>query len=270
MKGFKILLSIFAISFLNLASAEYSTTTSNWYNTPIIDWSIEFKAEQDNWKVYMEWTVYNGDEKFKFYKVSRSQTVESPVYPDNGYIKYSSDINLDNYTDYKAPNWINFYRVCAITYENNRYCSNVVKIDYKKIEEKQTVCTMEYAPVCGKKGWKLKTYSNKCMLNIATAQYKYYWKCKEEAKISNSSLDYKIRLRSDQLVKKFIYAIDKKWLTNNEKINTINKIIKKLNGLKDSKPKLANVIDYIVLQLEKKLEEYKNDFSDIESIFWEY
>ena len=64
-----------------------------------------------------------------------------------------------------------------MTYENNRYCSNVVKI---YVEEKPTVCTMEYAPVCGKKDNVYKTYSNKCMLNADGAYYKYYGKCKEE------------------------------------------------------------------------------------------
>ena len=272
MKKLKIFLWIVIISFFSFASAEYTTTTSssNWYNTPIIDGSIEFKAEQDNGKVYTKWTVYDKDEKFKYYKVIRSQKVENPVYPDHGYIKYDSSVNNTEFIDYKAPKWINYYRVCAITYESNRYCSNVVKIDIEKLEENLTICTMEYAPVCGKKGWVLKTYSNKCMLKAAGAEYKYYWKCKDTTINNDSWLDYKLKSKADILVKKLLYKIDKKAITNNAKVELLKWLIIKLELLASKKPALKPLIEYINEKLNNQITSYQDDFSDIEDIFNEY
>jgi len=260
MKSIKIfLVAIISLLLFNITNATYRSS-SNWYNPPIMDGSISFKAKLKDWKVYTSWTKYNKNEWFKYYKVIRSQTVLNPVYPDNGYIKYSRDINFTSYVDEKVPSWINYYRVCAITTEKNRYCSNVVKIinnskneiykvwpkkvdcygshpqkclivnwkyfyddikgfDYKewyeyKIEVKKEkacnssivwncpqdtgiykyslvkiiskqkvgkpkICTMEYAPVCGEKYWKQKTYSNKCMLDAAWAKFLYKWECKK-------------------------------------------------------------------------------------------
>ncbi len=136
MKNIKILLVLFFIFVLGISISNATTSisstsvnsSSNGYNEPIIDWSIEFKATLEDWKVYTKWTKYNKDEWFKYYKVVRSQKVSSPVYPDNWYIKYSSDVNFTEYVDYKVPVWLSYYRVCAITKERNRYCSNVVKI----------------------------------------------------------------------------------------------------------------------------------------------
>ncbi len=170
------------ISFVLIVSnvSAYTSSSTSWgYNTPIIDWSIEFKAELSDWKVYTSWTTYDKDESFKYYKVVRSNTNDNPVYPDDGYIAYYTDVNKLAYIDNSPLVWISFYRVCAITNESNRYCSNVVKIyneesdstwiactaDAKKCPDWSyvwrtwpncefaacpvtTVCTMEYAPVC--------------------------------------------------------------------------------------------------------------------------
>jgi hypothetical protein len=358
MKKIFIFLLAFFFSIFS-SNATYTTGSSNWYNQPIMDGSISFKAELKDWKVYTSWSKYNKNEWFKYYKVIKSQTVSNPVYPDNGYIKYSKDINFLSYVDEKIKEWVNYYRVCAITTEQNRYCSNVVKIvnnneneiykiwakrvdcygsypqkclivnwkyfydyikgfDYKewyeyKIEVKKEktcnlsivwdcpqdasiykyslvkiiskqkegevkVCTMEYAPVCWQPPMSKcphgvvcriakpqpKTYSNKCMLEWAWAEYLYKWACKKDIK---PVIPYKLRVKADLLVRKLGVKVDKMRIKNESKIKIINSVIIKLEDLKLKKEKLWDLIDYIVAKLKVKVDNLWEDFSDIENIF---
>lgn len=291
-----VLLGIWTTFAIN--SSSYSSDW--WYNTPIIDWSIKFEAKLDGSKVYTKWSKYNKDEKFKYYKVVRSSTVSSPVYPDNGYIKYEWDLNKTEFVDYKPLVGTSYYRVCAITYENNRYCSNVVKI-YKKSNATSWevwVCTMEYAPVCWKtSAWEYKTFSNKCMLENSKAIYKYKWECKSDSEpvswticpadvkkcpnwlyvsrtwpkceficTDSSGLSYKLKLQTDRIVIKFIDIIESKFKTDDQRIEAIEKVIPKLEDLKERKPKLKAVIDYIVTKLKQQAEKYDDDFSEIEDL----
>ncbi len=181
-------LFVMIIIWLSTTHATTTSSSSNGYNTPILDESLKFEAKLDWSKVYTSWSAYNKDEWFVYYKVVRSQDNANPVYPDNWYIKYTTDINETSYIDASPLNWTTYYRVCAITSEKNRYCSNVVKI-YKETlvwsdkdehgcigsawytwcsvknkclrtweekcekEEQVVACTMEYVPVCWKKDW---------------------------------------------------------------------------------------------------------------------
>lgn len=83
-----------------------------------------------------------------------------------------------------------YVRLCAITHTNERYCSGSRKV-YLNQEtpktETPTICTMEYAPVCGElnvpvmKGSSIptKTFSNKCMLSAEKAKFLYEGECKK-------------------------------------------------------------------------------------------
>ena len=270
MKNIKFLISLLVIWLFSITSlsAEYTTTSSsNGYNTAITDNSLNFKAELIDGKVHTSWTAYDNSDSFKWYKVVRSTKKSNPVYPDDGYIKYYWEVNSTEYIDSKPPVGLNYYRVCAITHEKNRYCSNVVKVNIEKTE--MAICTMEYAPVCGKKDGKYKTYSNKCMLKSSSATYKYYGECKDQT--TNSTwLNYKLKNKADIIVKKFVYKIDKKDINNSDKAKILNKVIDRLNSLKDSKPKLEEIIWYLVEKLNEQVSKYDDDFSDIESIFGEY
>ena len=123
------------------------------------------------------------------------------------------------------------------------------------------VCTMEYAPVCWVHNSKLKTFSNKCMLEWVWARYFYEWECKIISPLSST-----LRVKSDILIRKFVNKIEERKLSNTKNVEVINNIIDKLNGLKEGKPKLNDIINYLVKKLEIQLEKY-SDFSEIESIF---
>jgi len=130
----KKIYTLFVMIIIWLSTTYATTTSSNGYNTPIFDESLKFEAELDWSKVYTNWSVYNKDKQFVYYKVIRSQDNSNPIYPDNWYIKYITDVNKTSYIDTSPLNWTTYYRVCAITSEKNRYCSNVVKIYKEEIE----------------------------------------------------------------------------------------------------------------------------------------
>ena len=275
MKKLVCFIIIFVLFGLSISFAEYNST-SNGFNKPIFSTDFKFEAKLDWNTVYMYWDEYNKDEKFKYYKIVRSIKNSNPVYPDDWYIKYLSNTSDTEYKDYKVPYGTSYYRVCAITYEKNRYCSNVVKIYFEK-KEIPKVCTMEYVPVCWYKDWKYKTYSNKCTLESDNAYKKYYWKCKSENEynkntdwnksINNYWLSSTKKNKYQKLISTFILKLEKKWYDNEKNIETIDLIIKKLNELEVKKPKLSSILNYLIELLKVKKEKYEDDFSEIEDIF---
>jgi len=259
-------------------STAYATTTatsdySNWYNSPIMDEALEFWAILDWWKVYTTWTTFSKEEWFVYYKVIRSQTNENPVYPDDWYISYFTDINKTEYVDTKPLVWVSYYRVCAITTEKNRYCSNVIKIKKEETTTNETkVCSDEYNLVCWKKEWILKTYWNTCLLSKAWATFVNKGECTTTStntwvtqKIADT---YTLRAKADKLVSNFIQKVEKLYSANEKRISVLNTVIEKLKTLANNKSEQKELINYIVEKLQKKLESYKwSNLDDIESIF---
>ncbi|HCB51230.1 TPA: hypothetical protein DEP21_01420 [Patescibacteria group bacterium] len=74
-----------------------------------------------------KFTVPSG-KSFAYYKVIRSQTKDNPLYPEDGYIRYDSNLDFTSYTDESPLQGKTYYRVCAILDGQKRYCSNVVKV----------------------------------------------------------------------------------------------------------------------------------------------
>jgi len=135
--------------------------------------------------VDVSWSAYSQGGNFSYYKVVRSQTNSNPVYPDDGYIFYSADVNKLSYADEKVPQGVNYYRVCQVD-SAKRYCSaNVIKVvrGSENVIKDPIVCTMEYNPVCGKDG---KNYSNKCLASAAGTEAQYAGECKKDIKICES------------------------------------------------------------------------------------
>ncbi len=121
--------------FLSLALVStVSATYSSSFGTPQIVDYLNFTAEvQADGSVATNWDHYNGEHgSLKYYKVSRSQSNDNPVYPDDGHIYAGSS---DSYTDKNPLIGMTHYRVCAITSSNDRICSNVVSLDLEKYEE---------------------------------------------------------------------------------------------------------------------------------------
>lgn len=258
----KILISMLLIFSIISANATY-TSTSNWYNTPILDESLDFEAKLDWWKVYTSWTAYSQDESLKYYKVVRSQDTTNPVYPDNWYIYYSSDINSTSYVDQKPLTGTTYYRVCAITNENNRYCSNVVTIYKEKTEEVKIwwekdaywCYTSAWYSWCEAKSKCIRTWEEKCEQT-------------NNSDMTKKIVENNLKVKAEKLVNNFVLKVEKAYSSTDKRIEVINKVIVKLNALAENKPSQKQIIEYIVIKLKAKVESYKwSDLGDIESIF---
>lgn len=107
--------------------ASFATTSSgSGYNAPILRSAFDFKATLQDGKVSMSWVPY-APAGFDYYKVIRSTTDANPVYPDDGYIYFTSETNASSYVDSDPPAGKVYYRVCSIA-SPNRYCSSVATL----------------------------------------------------------------------------------------------------------------------------------------------
>jgi hypothetical protein len=124
------LLSVLSLVFVLLMAGGtvYATGTSesSGYDPVTYDDTIGFNAVlQDDGSIRTNWSKYSHEEPFTFYKVVRSKDNANPVYPDDGYIYYESDVNVLSYTDMSVPAGTSYYRVCQIA-SPKRYCSKTV------------------------------------------------------------------------------------------------------------------------------------------------
>jgi len=121
-----IALCLFFGGIASVQATVSSSSTNSGYEPVIYDSSIDFEAVLNSQgKVEAKWSKYNKSDDFTFYKLVRSSSVSNPVYPDNGYIFYSSDINNLSYLDANVSLGTNYYRICQIA-QTKRYCSQKV------------------------------------------------------------------------------------------------------------------------------------------------
>lgn len=134
-----LVLSMFLIGLSAVCFGTY-TTTSSEYKDPILKTALNFQATYANGKVTTSRANINvvTNSAMKRYKVVKSSTVSSPVYPDNGYITAISDRSQTSFIETNPSNGTRYYRVCAIMEDMNRYCSNVVTLTINNVETVST------------------------------------------------------------------------------------------------------------------------------------
>lgn len=103
---------------------------SHAYNKPVVVEAINFDAVYRDGTVETHWKKYLRDD-FKFYKVVKSKTNPNPVYPEDGYIYYSSNAGKTSFTDRKLSTGTWHYRVCVVTNRGDRWVSPVKRIEIK-------------------------------------------------------------------------------------------------------------------------------------------
>jgi hypothetical protein len=236
-----LLASILIISNVSAGDNEASTYKEPAYKTAIIDESLDFSAERDGNEVYLEWNSYEEDD-FKYYKIMRSETHNNPVYPDQPAFKFLDDASQDSH---EFKNWSTksaVYRICVITTDNSRICSNTTKL-VGYVNEKKEYNHEE------------KTYNK--------TEY-----IKKEVN-KTEKLDAKLQARADVIVANLIKRLDDKYGTDNEaKVKRLSDLSTKLDKINDSikSEKTKALVSYLVEALNKKKAEYGTS-DDIEDIF---
>jgi len=110
---------------INLNTAIATEGSSEYYPVNYDDNITFTMTDNHDGTVTAQWSKYDHPQDFTYYKLVRSQINYDPVYPEDGYIFYSSDINTTSYTDKDIPEGKSYYRVCHIA-EQYRYCSKLV------------------------------------------------------------------------------------------------------------------------------------------------
>gem|GEM_PF-2200776 len=129
MKKLFVVMSVLAVGFSAMCFANSSSSSSE-YKTPILKTALNFQASYTNGKVStsrssIDTITNNG---MKRYKVVKSKTNNSPVYPEDRHITAISDRGQTSFVETNPENGTRYYRVCAIMEDMNRYCSNVVTL----------------------------------------------------------------------------------------------------------------------------------------------
>jgi hypothetical protein len=75
----------------------------------------------------LNWTPYLKP-NFSMYKVVHDQIDKNPYYPKHGYLDYFDNASKTGYITGQVPEGNNYFRICVITNDNKRGCSNTVSL----------------------------------------------------------------------------------------------------------------------------------------------
>lgn len=259
------------------------------YKPAIISNDLEFKAKRDGATIYMEWDSYEKDD-FEYYKIMRSTTHSNPVYPDQPAIKFLDNADID---ELKIQNWNKesaVYRICVISQEKDRYCSNTVKLEgyqhNKEEYKKEYTDKKEY----NKKEYKEKSddykkndnlFSNfnsfpKWDSNRILAIKNSTWRViinflrKNSHHVTSNEQQEMVNLIIEENISVNIYSmfmIHKKILTEKQKLELLNNLDYKWSN-KILKSDFISLTSEETSILEKRKQDYKNvSTSDKKKVF---
>ena len=239
-----------AIIILSVSAGDNEGTTYKEpaYKTAVIDNSLEFKAERDGYEVKLTWDTYQAAD-FQYYKIMKSTTNSNPIYPEQSAIWV-----LDNQekNEFFIKDWhksYTYYRVCVISIDRSRTCSNVVKLAWFEKQDK---------PEYKKEKYQESKDDNK----------KVYTKEKLQS-VKKPKLDAKLALRADTMVKKLVERLEKKHADDTEKqAERLHSVINKLETL-NTKIKSENtkaLVTYIIEGIKEAVNELSTS-EEIEEIF---
>lgn len=199
--------ALISLLLFSSVSAWEETNIIPWYKTPVIDNSLNFEASRNEYKVELKWDAYSGD-NFQYYKVMRSETHKNPVYPDQQAIQYydTQDQEIHELKDWASIDV--YYRICIITTDKWRICSNVATLEGVTKDEMKSY---------------QKNKSDYIKIDKKTAYKKIVPTIKKYEKKSQVNIDAKLQQRADKIVTNLTTRLDNKYGSDND--SKINKII---------------------------------------------
>jgi exonuclease VII large subunit len=194
----------------------------------------------------------------------RSETHSNPVYPDQHALNYSDDVED---TEYELTDWaqktVN-YRVCVITTEKARVCSNVVALEGMTKEDHKEYTYNKYKDK--------EEYSDKKEYmedKYEKMEHKKVYTKEKLQSVKKPNIDENLAKRADKMVDNLVARLDKKHGSDTEKkVERLEMIIEKLETLnaKIKSDKTKALVTYITEGLKEALDEMGAS-DDIEEIF---
>ena len=189
-----------------------------------LDMDFEVTLGDDNKTVTASWDDFPSERGFLWYKLMYSTTNSAPVYPELGAV-YVGTNRTDVETMFKLKYGKNHYiRLCVITEEENyqkgRYCSDVKKIELEVTHTEKPKQDLE------------KKHTQQKAL-----------------------LTERLKNRVDTMLEKFMDKLDSKDYDTDKKIATIERVITKLENLKEKNPRYERLVSYMIEKFESYLSE---------------
>ena len=212
-------------------------------------YDFNLKVEMKNGKAYASWKEFENVEKLKWYKFVYSKTNKNLKYPNDTSEYVWNNASITSHYQYLEIGKY-YVRLCAITYSNKRYCSNVKTIEIKDKSNLYKKSTINNA---GKR--KTDTYNKNYIKNKNT--------------VSNNELSIEKKKRIDLIAAQLIKRLEKRKYSNERIVQIIEKINTRLEELK-SKPRIKDIASYLIIVLDEYKEKYENNFWALENILNEY
>jgi len=225
----------------------------------IQSYDFDFSVEANGASVKAKWNAFPKDRNMKWYKLAFSQTDDDPTYPE-------SDARFLGWKASKTSETVVFpeigtyyLRLCAITHDDERYCSEVEKVELTG----RTHHVTKKNPV----------------KKVKTIQHSVEVK-KEESSVEETPTETQDTVKKRPLstttvnrietsVAKFVDRLEGKWYSDAEMINILKNVIARLENLatQDKYHKIAN---YMIEILEGYKSQYQDEFDALESILNEF
>jgi len=253
-----VLLLSFFLSFSYVFAGD-DTDIEHQYGE-VQSYDFDLSVESKGASITANWNAFPNDKNMKWYKLVFSQTNDTPTYPEDDARFVGSKSTKTSETIW-LPNSGKYYvRICAITHDEERYCSNVEQVELAwrvhNVSKKQQIVKNEAikkAAVAEKKE-DVKPVESPSQEPVVTKK-----------PVEKKPLSSEMASRIDISVAKFIDRIEGKWYSEAEILNTLKNVIARLENLA-TQDRYHNIANYMIDILEGYKLQYQDEFDTLESI----